>query len=120
MKAQKKKMSENQRTDPATSQEEETSAAAPDTSLLAGSESEELSSGPRQRLHPQVSPVVASSGANVSVVPPTVNRATIRTNPSDIPRQSRGAMRLGSLVLIWLLLLVIGALVVRRIYIMAN
>ena len=82
--------------------------------------------GLRQRLQPQATSsgdandIVASPAANVSTVPPTVNKATICTNPSDIPRRSRGAVRLGSLILIWLLLLLIGALVVRRIYIMAS
>lgn len=108
MKAQK--LIENQRT--TASQE------APSNPHLASEE------GPRQRLHPQVNSdhtsIAASPAANVSVVPPTVNRATIRTNPADIPQQSRGALRFGSLVLIWLLLLIIGALVFRRIYIMAN
>lgn len=110
VKAQKKKMSENQR-----SPSPKEPSAAPGTSVT----SEE---GPRQRLRPQSnsSPVVSSPAANVSMVPPTVNRATIQTNPADIPRQSRGAVRFGSLVLIWLLLLIIGALVVRRIYVMAN
>ena len=118
VKAQKKKLGERPK-DPPTSPQEH--SAAPAVSTLAAA-----SEGPRQRLHAQAnsegsSPEVAtSSAANVSMVPPTVNRATIQTNPADIPRRSSGAMRFGSLLLIWLLLLVIGALVMRRIYIMSN
>jgi hypothetical protein len=114
VKAQKKQQSQ-QSEDQKTSPQVETASATPATNPT----SEE---GPRQRLHPKAdvdNGVAASPGANVSTVPPTVNRATIQTNPADIPQQSRGAVRFGTLVLIWLLLLIIGALLVRRIYIMA-
>lgn len=77
--------------------------------------------GPRQRLHPDaggmqgVETVVASPAANVSVVPPTVRRATIQATPvHDMQRQSGRGVR--SWVLIWLLLFAIGVLMARRIY----
>lgn len=74
----------------------------------------------RQRVHPQRSDdVVASPAANVSMVPPTVKRASIQTSPADMPQRNRGA-RFGSLVLIWVLLLAIGVLVIRRLYIMVD
>lgn len=135
--AQKKKLAQD--TNSPANRETSSQAACEASSQAQVPSNSDINTGPRQRLHPPPPPTgLSSSGdmaaensrqthtqapssaaANVSVVPPTVKRTLIQTNPADMPQSSRRATNFLSLVLIWVFLLAIAVLVMRRIYIMS-